>query len=129
MKHILFLSLMFCGYTYSSQKEDINCRPFTRSNSHLNVNRSYNEQRREHIPESPLIHSTSTSIASQRTDRGAVDLPGVPRITSDDSSDNSIANASPVINVAATIAVKTEAECCNSRCCIDEDTNCRCAIQ
>ena len=80
---------------------------------------TYNEQHREQLPDH-LIHHTSTSIVSQRTDRGVIDLQGVPRVSSDDSLNQT------VVNVAATIAVKTEAECCNSRCCIDEDTTCKC---
>lgn len=86
---------------------------------------TYNEQHREHLPEN-LIHHASTSIVTPRLDRGAIDLPGVPRVVSEDSPDRLSA---PTINVAATIAVKTESDCCNSHCCIDEDTTCKCCIQ
>lgn len=90
--------------------------------NHWGAEHTYNEQHRERLPEA-LIHHTSTSIVTPRLDRGAVDLPGVPRVVSEDSPDKQ------TINVATTIEVKTDAECCNSHCCIDEGTTCKCVVQ
>ena len=72
----------------------------------------YNEQRRESLPASSLVHTASTSIVSARLDRGVLDLPGVARIASEDSPDKT------TVNVATTVDVK--AKCCNSNCCDDD---------
>ena len=82
--------------------------------------KTYNEQRRESLPASSLIHNASTSIITTRLDRGAVDLPGVPRVTSDDSPDKIALD----VNVATTVDVK--AKCCNSNCCDDDKVFCNC---
>ena len=75
----------------------------------------YNVSRRESLPGSSLNHTASTSIISQRIDRGVIDLAGVPRVTSDDSP-----NSKNSVHVTANIAVKTDAKCCNSNCCDDD---------
>lgn len=123
------LILSMCNIVIGSAKEDIVCQAIDGHHNHWGAEKEYNEQHRERLPESALIHNASTSIASQRTDRGAIDLPGVIRLVSDDSLADVAGSATPVVNIAATIAVKTEAECCNSHCCIDEDNQCKCCIQ
>ncbi len=126
-KVCLFLSM--CNFIHCSEikKEDIVLGEMTHDNdghhNHWGSERHlYNEQHREHLPDH-LIHHVSTSIVTPRLDRGVIDIPGVPHVVSQDSPDKT------VVNVAATIAVKTEAECCNSHCCIDEDTTCKCVVQ
>lgn len=80
--------------------------------------------------ESPLIHTSSTSIVTPRLDRGALDFPGIPHVTSDETTPDSAHKSKvPPIHVAANIAVKTESKCCNSNCCDDDDSTCRCSIQ
>jgi hypothetical protein len=129
MYYKLLFIVSMCNFINCSEtkKEDIVLGELTHENDgHHNhwgsEKHLYNEQHREHLPEH-LIHHASTSVVSQRVDHGVVDLPGVKRVVSDDSIPGT------TVNVAATIAVKTEAECCNSHCCIDEETTCRCAIQ
>lgn len=121
------LCLSFCGLMIGSQdkKENIVLRDINHGH-HNNLgseggDRSYNEQRRESLPGSSLIHNASTSVVSTRLDRGVIDLQGVPRITSDD--DASPPKRSTVVNVAATVAVKTDSKCCNSNCCDDDHDN------
>lgn len=74
--------------------------------------KTYNEQRRESLPASSLVHHASSSIVSTRLDRGVLDLPGVQRVGSEDSPDKI------KVNVATTVDVK--AKCCNSNCCDDD---------
>lgn len=103
------LVLSMCNNLISSnpEKEDIKIKPVRHEGFLFE---------RERLPES-LIHHSSTSVVSQRIHRGALDLQGVPRIISDDSLNGT------TVNVAATIAVKTDANCCNSKCCDDDKNN------
>jgi len=98
----------------------INCSD-SNGNGHNNhwstEDRSYNEQRRESLPASSLIHTASSSIVSARLDRGVIDLPGIPRVTSDESPNKQ------TINVATTIDVTANSKCCNSNCCDDDRDN------
>lgn len=122
------LCLSFCGLMIGSQdkKENIVLRDINHGH-HNNLgseggNKSYNEQRRESLPASSLINNASTSIVSTRLDRGVIDLQGVPRVTSDDDASPPKCDRT-VVNVAATVAVKTDSKCCNSNCCDDDHDN------
>lgn len=101
-KHIC-LCLSFVSLGYGSHSD------------HWGAEQTYNEQHREHLP---IVHTASSSIVTQRVDRGVIDLPGVPRVTSDDSPNNGT-----TVNVATTIDVKANSKCCNSNCCDDDRDN------
>jgi hypothetical protein len=117
----IFLFVSMCNLINCSQKEDIilgeiKARKSISADSlsdghhnHWGAERSYNEQHREHLP---IVHAASTSIVTARLDRGVIDLPGVPRVTSDDSPDK--------VNVDVNIATTVQAKCCNSKCCDDD---------
>jgi len=107
-----------------NKKENIVLKDIKHSHhNHLSSegeSKAYNEQRRESLPGSSLIHHASTSVVTPRLDRGAIDLQGVPRVVSDDSP---VSAHKTVVNVAATVAVKTDSKCCNSNCCDDDHDN------
>ncbi len=121
LKVCFVLSMCNVLFGSHSSKEDININPISHNDFKFSdydgACQTHNEQRRDSLPASSLIHNASTSVVSQRTDRGPVDLPGVNRIVSDDSLGGT------TVNVAATIAVKTDNNCCNSKCCDDDKNN------
>jgi hypothetical protein len=108
--------LSMCNIFIGSAKEDIVCQQLDGHHNHWGEEKNYNEQRRDSLPASSLVHNSSVSIISQRVDRGVIDIPGAQRVVSDDSLNNET-----TVNIATNVDVN--AKCCNSNCCDDDKDN------